>query len=88
MKSDIPLKYEPMSPDKINLIMEAYKHEQVYDYIQELYALIHYQRKIIDEQRTKIVALQHKEAWKRYDLPENKFKVDVDKPPKTGNMSC
>ncbi|NBT08989.1 MAG: hypothetical protein EBS93_08895 [Chitinophagia bacterium] len=88
MTWDGTFKYAPMNPDKINTIMEAYKHEQIYEYIQELYSLIHYQRKIIDEQRTKIVALQHKEAWKRYDLPEKSFQVGIDKPPKDGNMSC
>jgi len=81
-------KYEPMSPDKIKLIMEAYKHEQVYDYIMELYELINYQKEIINQQRVEIISFKHKEAWKRYDLPENKFKESVDKPPKSGNMSC
>lgn len=88
MTWDGKFKYEPMSPDKIKLIMETYKNEQVYDYILELYELVTYQKDIINQQRIEIIALKHKEAWKRYDLPEEKFKVSVDKPPKSGNMSC
>jgi len=41
MSWDGTFKYAPMNPDKINTIMEAYKHEQIYEYIQELYSLIH-----------------------------------------------
>lgn len=88
MTWDGKFKYEPMSPDKVKLIMEAYKNEQVYDYIMELYELINYQKEMIKEQRIEIISLKHKEAWKRYDLPESKFKDRVDKPPKSGNMSC
>lgn len=81
-------KYEPMSPDKVKLIMETYKDEQVYEYIMELYELINYQKNMISQQRVEIISLKHKEAWKRYDLPEEKFKVCVDKPPKDVNISC
>lgn len=88
MSWDGKFKYEPMSPDKIKLIMEAYKHEQVYDYIMELYELIHYQKDMINQQRLEIISLKHQEAWKRYDLPDNKFQVSVDKPPKCGNIPC
>ena len=81
-------KYEPMSPDKVKLIMETYKDEQAYEYIMELYELINYQKNMISQQRVEIISLKHKEAWKRYDLPEEKFKVCVDKPPKDVNISC
>lgn len=81
-------KYEPMSPDKVKLIMETYKDEQVYEYIMELYELINYQKNMISQQRVEIICLKHKEAWKRYDLPEEKFKVCIDKPPKDVNISC
>jgi hypothetical protein len=67
MSWDGNFKYEPMSPLKVKTIMEAYKHEQVYDYIMELYELINYQKKTIGEQRVEIIALKHKAAWKRYD---------------------
>ena len=88
MSWDGKFKYEPMSPDKVKLIMEAYKHEQVYDYILELYELINYQKEIINQQRIEIIGLKHKEAWKRYDLPDQSFKVSVDKPKRTDTMGC
>jgi hypothetical protein len=88
MSWDGNFKYEPMNPEKVKLIMEAYKNEQVYQYILELYELITYQKKMINEQRIEIIGLKHKESWKRYDLPESKFQASVDKPAKSGNMSC
>lgn len=60
-------KYEPMSPAKIKIIMDAYKNEQVYDYILELYELINYQKDIIYKQRTEIISLKHDKAWKQYN---------------------
>lgn len=88
MNWDCKFKYEPMSPDKVKIIMETYKDEQVYDYIMELYELINYQKDMINKQRVEIISLKHKESWKRYDQPEEKFKLIVDKQPKSGNMSC
>ena len=88
MSWDGKFKYEPMNPEKVKLILEAYKNEQVYDYIMELYELINYQKEMINDQRIEIISLKHKEAWKRYELPDSKFKDCVDKPPKSGNMSC
>lgn len=83
------LKYEPMSEYTINKILVQYKYDDVLNYIKELWNLIDYQRKMIAEQDSKIIALKHKQAWKRYDLPEEAFKVsDNTKPPKSGNMSC
>lgn len=81
-------KYEPMDPNKVKSIMDTYKNEPVHDYIMELYELIHYQKEIINKQRIEIVSLKHKESWKRYDLTEEKFKVSLDKPPKSDNLSC
>lgn len=88
MTWDGKFKYEPMSPDKVKLIMDAYKHEQVYDYIMELYELINYQKEMINKQRVEIIALKHKEAWKRYDLPESRFTEHIDKPKRTDTMGC
>lgn len=65
--SEIKLKYEPMHPDKVKTIMEAYKHEQVYQYILELYELIKYQKDIINQQRIEIIAFKHHKAWQHYD---------------------
>jgi|688.fasta_scaffold83292_8 hypothetical protein len=92
MSWDGKFKYEPMSPDKVKLIMEAYKNEQVYDYIMELYELVNYQKDIINQQRVQIIALKHKEAWKHYDRPLDQYNTEqrkyVDRPDKSGNMSC
>jgi hypothetical protein len=92
MSWDGTFKYEPMSPEKIKTIMEAYKNEQVYDYILELYELINYQKDIINQQRVEIIGLKHKSAWKHYDRPIEEYDTDkrsyVDKPSKSGNMSC
>ena len=91
MSWDGKFKYEPMSPDKVKLIMEAYKNEQVYDYIMELYELVNYQKDIINQQRVQIIALKHKEAWKHYDRPLDQYNTEqrkyVDRPDKSGNMS-
>lgn len=67
MSWDGNFKYEPMSPAKVKLIMDAYKNEQVYDYILELYELINYQKSMINEQRLEIIGLKHKKAWQQYD---------------------
>lgn len=67
MSWDGNFKYEPMSPEKVKLIMEAYKNEQVYEYIMELYELINYQKNMINKQRVEIIGLKHQQAWKHYD---------------------
>lgn len=85
---NIKLKYEPMSDSTINKILIQYKNDDVLNYIKELWNLVDYQRKLISNYNKEIIALKYKEAWKRYDLPEEKFKVSIDKPPKSGNMSC
>lgn len=68
MSWDGKFKYEPMNPDKVKSILEAYKNEQVYNYIMELYELINYQKDTINKQRIEIISLKHKEAWKKYDI--------------------
>lgn len=85
---DMTLKYECVHPSRVNDILVKYKREPVLDYIKELFKLIDYQKNVIAEQRKFIIAVKHKEAWKRYDLPESKFQPSVDKPAKSGNMSC
>jgi hypothetical protein len=88
MSWDEKFKYAPMSPDKVKTIMEAYKHEQVYDYILELYELINYQKDMINQQRVDIISLKHKEAWKRYDKNDPAQIDSVDKPKRTDTMGC
>lgn len=81
-------KYEPMSPSKVKIIMDAYKHEQVYEYIMELYELINYQKEMINAQRIEIISLKHKEAWKRYDKDDSVFTEHLDKPKRSDTMGC
>jgi hypothetical protein len=64
---DIVLKYEPMSSSTVNKILIQYKHDEVLNYIKELWNLIDYQRKIIQKQTSEIVAIKHQRAWKQYD---------------------
>lgn len=89
---DMTLKYEPMDQSKISSILEMYKNEQVLDYIKQLWKLIDYQKQEIWKQRKEIIAVKHKIAWKHYDKEidynDTKNRVSVDKPPKSGNMSC
>ncbi len=85
---DMTLKYECVNPSKVHSILTKYKNDPVLDEIKDLYRLIDYQKKIIDEQRKVIIAFKHQEAWKRYDLPQSSFQPSIDKPAKSGNMSC
>ena len=89
---DIKLKYEPMNSSTINNVLTQYKNDEVLNYIKQLWDLIDYQRKVMADQTKVIVAIKHKVAWKRYDKeidnndPVNR--TSVDKPAKSGNMSC
>jgi len=89
---DMTLKYSPMDLSKVNNILTQYKGQAILDYIIELYKLIEYQRKRLSEQEKQLVALKHTEAWKHYDKPMENYdpttRKYVDKPPKSGNMSC
>lgn len=86
MKEIIPLKYECL--DRFNDIVTKCTDNEAAKLLVEMFDLIAYQMNQIKEQRIEIVGLKHKEAWKRYDLPDSKFIPSVDKPPKSGNMSC
>lgn len=85
-------KYESMNPEKVKTILEAYKNEQVYDYIQELYELIYYQKEMIKQQRVEIIALKHQQSWNRYDKPiedyDNSKRKYKDRPERTDSGSC
>lgn len=89
---DMTLKYEPMDLSKVNSILSQYKGQPVLDYIIQLYKLIEYQRQRLNEQEKQIIALKHTEAWKHYDKPIENYDPSsrkyLDKPPKSGNMSC
>lgn len=85
-KNNITLKYECLND--FENITNSCSDQNIKNLLYQLRDLIFYQMNEIKNQRMKIIAYEHKESWKRYDLPETNFKVDVDKPPKSGNMSC
>ena len=90
MKHQIPLKYACL--DNFTEIVKDCKDDNVARYLIELRDLITYQMEIIREQRMEIVASKHSEAWKHYDKPIENYdpatRKYLDKPPKSGNMSC
>ena len=92
MSWDGTLKYDPVDISKVNNILTQYKGQPVLDYIIELYKLIEYQRQRLSEQEKQIIALKHTEAWKHYDKPTDSYDLStrkyLDKPPKSGNVSC
>ena len=92
MSWDGTFKYDPVDISKVNNILTQYKGQPVLDYIIELYKLIEYQRERLSEQEKQIIALKHTEAWKHYDKPIDNYNPStrkyLDKPPKSGNMSC
>jgi hypothetical protein len=85
-------KYDPVDISKVNNILTQYKDQPVLDYIIELYKLIEYQRQRLREQEKQIIGLKHIEAWKHYEKPIDNYNPStrkyLDKPPKSGNMSC
>ena len=89
---DMTLKYECVNPSKVDSIVTRYKHDEVLDYIKDLYKLIEYQRKLIKEQRKEIIAIKHKLAWNRYDkeidINDPINRSSVDKPKRTDTMGC
>ena len=64
---DLTLKYEPMSETNINRVLTQYKHDDIINYIKQLWNLIDYQRKIISEQNKELVAIKHKNIWLHYN---------------------
>lgn len=92
MSWDGTFKYDPVDISTVNNILTQYKGQPVLDYIIELYKLIEYQRQRLSEQEKQIIALKHTEAWKHYDKSLENYDPStrkyLDKPPKSGNMSC
>jgi hypothetical protein len=89
---DGTFKYDPVDISTVNNTLTQYKGQPVLDYIIELYKLIEYQRQRLSEQEKQIIALKHTEAWKHYDKSIENYDPStrkyLDKPPKSGNMSC
>ena len=92
MSWDGTFKYDPVDISTVNNMLTQYKGQPVLDYIIELYKLIEYQRQRLSEQEKQIIALKHTEAWKHYDKSIENYDTStrkyLDKPPKSGNMSC
>jgi hypothetical protein len=92
MSWDGTFKYDPVDISTVNNILTQYKGQPVLDYIIELYKLIEYQRQRLSEQEKQIISLKHTEAWKHYDKSVEYYdpvtRKYLDKPPKSGNMSC
>lgn len=85
MKQHLPLKYECL--DKFQEIYSKCQEESTRSLLDDLKELIHYQMREITNQRSQIVAIKHKYAWRNYEKPEI-VEDAVDKPKKSGNMSC
>lgn len=90
MKEHIPLKYECL--DRYPEILSKCNDDETKLLLTQMFDLIRYQMHQITDQRMTIVGLKHKEAWKHYDRPLDEYDAQnrtyVDKPSKSGNMSC
>lgn len=90
MKGHIPLKYECL--DRFPDIVKSCVDDNAAKLLIEMFDLIRYQMKQIQDQRMEIIGLKHEEAWKHYDRPLDQYDSEqrkyIDKPPKSGNMSC
>lgn len=90
MKEHIPLKYECL--DRFQDVVKKCKDDDAAKLLIEMFDLIRYQMDQIKDQRMEIIAFKHKKAWTHYDRPLDQYDTEqrkyVDKPPKSGNMSC
>jgi len=66
-KDKIPLKYASVQPEVKEKISKIEIPNEIRSHIQDLYDLIDYQRKENSDKEATIIAMKHKEAWKRYD---------------------
>lgn len=90
MKEKIPLKYECL--DRFPDVIKKCTDEDASKLLAEMFDLIRYQMQEMTQQRMQIIAFKHEKAWKHYDRDVDEYDTDqrkyVDKPPKSGNMSC
>lgn len=68
-----PLKYSCYQKDVRDHILSLVTDQEIKNHIIELYNLIEYQMKMINEQRLKIVAIEYQQIWKQYDKPIEKY---------------
>lgn len=61
------LKYTCFQPEIRNAMLESCTDDSIRKHLHDLYDLIFYQMKEMDQQRAKIIAMQHNNAWKQYD---------------------
>lgn len=78
--------------DDIPEIIKQCNNQKAIDLINNMQELIFYQMQEIRDQRTEIISIKHKQSWTHYDKPIDQYDPStrkyVDKPPKSGNMSC
>jgi hypothetical protein len=90
MKEHIPLKYECL--DRYLETLSKCKDDEIKFLLIDMFDLIRYQMTQITDQRMVIIGLKHKESWKHYDRPIEEYDTEkrsyIDKPAKSGNMSC
>lgn len=90
MKENIHHKYDCLN--KLDQIVKNSTDSDAINLILDMRDLIFYQMHEIRDQRTDIISMKHKNAWKHYDRPleeySNATRSYVDKPQKSGNMSC
>lgn len=90
MRERLEHKYDCLN--KIETVTQNCKDNDVINLIIDLRELIFYQMHEIRDQRIEIIAMKHENAWKHYDKPIENYDPStrkyVDKPPKSGNMSC
>jgi len=78
--------------DKLPQAISCCNDQNLKNLLEDMRDLIIYQMKEIRDQRIEIVSIKHQNAWKHYDKPIDSYdpatRKYVDKPPKSGNMSC
>jgi len=90
MKEKIPLKYECL--DRFSDVVKNCSDNTAAKLLVEMFDLIIYQMHEIKTQRIDIVGMKHKIAWNHYDRPISEYDSStrqyVDRPAKSGNISC
>jgi hypothetical protein len=89
-KYNLKLIYEFM--DNAPQILSKTDNTEIQNFINEMIALIQYQIQEINHQRMIITGYKHQDSWKHYDRQIEEYNIEtrsyVDKPAKSGNMSC
>jgi hypothetical protein len=71
MSEMAPLKYLCYDKNQRKHIISICDNEEIKKHILDLYNLIEYQLIMIHEQRSEIIAKEHKKAWKHYDKKDS-----------------